>query len=95
MATHPLAHLDLLAVSEVDVRKLPLRLDLDEAMSVFGSVPTIFALNSSLSRSVTVTSSAFSTTWLFVMMLPVVRDDEARPERPPLLLPRHVAEEVC
>ncbi len=29
-----------------------------------------FALNSSLSRRVTVTSSAFSTTWLFVRMKP-------------------------
>src|SRR5437867_6888280 len=40
------------------------------AMSVFGSVPTTLALSSRLSESRTRISSAFETTWLFVMMCP-------------------------
>src|SRR5256712_6766574 len=41
------------------------------AMSVFGSVPTTLALSSRLSESRTRISSAFETTWLFVMMCPL------------------------
>src|SRR5712692_5742291 len=41
------------------------------AMSVFGSVPTTLALSSRLSESRTRISSAFETTWLFVMMYPL------------------------
>src|SRR5438132_4863722 len=41
------------------------------AMSVLGSVPTTLALSSRLSESRTRISSAFETTWLFVMMYPL------------------------
>src|SRR5438552_1836210 len=41
------------------------------AMSVLGSVPTTLALSSRLSESRTRISSAFETTWLFVMMDPL------------------------
>src|SRR5881296_4326033 len=41
------------------------------AMSVLGSVPTTLALSSRLSESRTRISSAFETTWLFVMMCPL------------------------
>src|SRR5437879_9043603 len=56
---------------------------LTTARSFFGSVPTILALNSRLSGSVTVSSLAPSTTWLLVMMYP--SGDTITPEPiPPL-----------
>src|SRR5256885_12537608 len=53
------------------------------ARSVFGSVPTILALNSLLSGSVTVSSLAPSTTWLLVMMYPSGDTITPDPNPPP------------
>ena len=51
-------------------------------MSVAGSVPTTWALNSRLSSSWTVTLSASATTWLFVRMKP--SGETTKPEPVPL-----------